>query len=121
MASAQHGYHEIVRLFANEVAEQEIEEQAERENAWVRFAEVLEDGLRAVVVDAIRLADRIVEVIVRAPLAARNFEPGQFYRLQNYEGTVGVVDGIRLMMGGLALSGEWNFSERGLVSLIGLV
>ena len=118
MASAQHGYHEIVRLFANEVAEQEIEEQAERENAWVRFAEVLEDGLRAVVVDAIRLADRIVEVIVRAPLAARNFEPGQFYRLQNYEGTAEVVDGIRLTMEGLALTGAWTDPERGLISLI---
>ena len=30
-----------------------------------------------------RLTPTIVEVIVRAPLAARNFQPGQFYRLQN--------------------------------------
>ena len=27
----------------------------------------------------------IVEVVVRAPMAARAFQPGQFYRLQNYE------------------------------------
>ena len=87
MASARLGYREIARLFEREVAAQDLDEQAERENAWVRFAEVLEDGLRAEVVDAIRLADRIVEVIVRAPMAARNFRPGQFYRVQNYEGT----------------------------------
>ncbi len=117
MASARQGYGEIVRLFAGEVAEQEIEEQSERENAWVRFAEVLEDSLRAVVVDAIRVADRIVEVIVRAPAAARNFRPGQFYRVQNYEGTAEVVEGIRLTMEGLALTGAWTDPERGLISL----
>ena len=118
MASARHGYHEIARLFEREVAQQHLEEQAERENAWVRFAEVLEDGLRAVVVDAIRLADRIVEVIARAPMAARNFRPGQFYRLQNYESTAEVVEGIRLTMEGLALTGAWTDPERGLISII---
>ena len=32
-----------------------------------------------------RLTPTIVEVVVEAPAAARNFQPGQFYRLQNYE------------------------------------
>jgi NADPH-dependent glutamate synthase beta subunit-like oxidoreductase/NAD(P)H-flavin reductase len=118
MASAFVGYREVAGLFAAEVATQETAEQAERENAWVRFAEVLEDGLRATVVDAIRLADRIVEVIVRAPLAAQRFRPGQFYRLQNYEGPAEVVDGIRLTMEGLALTGAWTDPARGLISLI---
>jgi NADPH-dependent glutamate synthase beta subunit-like oxidoreductase/NAD(P)H-flavin reductase len=118
MASARFGYREIARLVEREVAQQDLEEQAERENAWVRFAEALEDGLRAVVVDAIRLTDRIVEVIVRAPMAARNFRPGQFYRLQNYEGTAEVVEGIRLTMEGLALTGAWTDPARGLISLI---
>ena len=35
--------------------------------------------------DVIRLTPNIVEVVVRAPMAARAFQPGQFYRLQNYE------------------------------------
>ena len=118
MASSYVGYHEVARLFEKEVARQELAEQAERENAWVRFAEVLEDGLKATVVDAIRLADRIVEVIVRAPLAAQRFRPGQFYRLQNYEGPAEVVDGIRLTMEGLALTGAWTDPARGLISLI---
>ena len=95
-----------------------MDEQPERENAWVRFSQVLEDDLKATVVDAIRLADRIVEVIVRAPLAARRFKPGQFYRLQNYEGPAESVEGIRLTMEGLALTGAWTDPERGLISLI---
>jgi NADPH-dependent glutamate synthase beta subunit-like oxidoreductase/NAD(P)H-flavin reductase len=118
MASARRGYREIARLFEAEVAAQDLDEQAERENAWVRFAEVLDVGLRAVVVDAIRLADRIVEVIVRAPLATRNFRPGQFYRVQNYEGSAEVVDNIRLTMEGVALTGAWTDPARGLISLI---
>jgi NADPH-dependent glutamate synthase beta subunit-like oxidoreductase/NAD(P)H-flavin reductase len=118
MASARHGYQDIMKLFQREVAEQGLEEQPERENAWVRFAEVLEDGLRAQVVDAIRLGEKIVEVIVRAPMAARNFRPGQFYRLQNYESTAEVVEGIRLTMEALALTGAWTDPERGLISLI---
>ena len=40
---------------------------------------------RAKVVRVDRLTPTIVEVVVEAPAAARNFEPGQFYRLQNYE------------------------------------
>jgi NADPH-dependent glutamate synthase beta subunit-like oxidoreductase/NAD(P)H-flavin reductase len=118
MASALHGYKEIARLFEREVARQGMDEQPERENAWVRFSQVLEDDLKATVVDAIRLADRIVEVIVRAPLAARRFKPGQFYRLQNYEGPAESVEGIRLTMEGLALTGAWTDPERGLISLI---
>jgi NAD(P)H-flavin reductase len=118
MASSYVGYREVSRLFEREVLTQEMAEQAERENAWVRFAEVLEDGLKATVVDAIRLADRIVEVIVRAPLAAQRFKPGQFYRLQNYEGPAELVDGIRLTMEGLALTGAWTDPARGLISLI---
>ncbi len=37
-------------------------------------------------VDAVhRLTPTIVEVVIRAPAAARAFRPGQFYRLQNFE------------------------------------
>jgi very-short-patch-repair endonuclease len=32
-----------------------------------------------------RLTPKIVEVVVHAPAQAENFQPGQFYRLQNYE------------------------------------
>ena len=45
----------------------------------------LDDELRAVVHAVNRLTPTIVEVVVRAPMAARAFQPGQFYRLQNYE------------------------------------
>ena len=53
----------------------------------------LNDELRRVVHEVIRLTPNIVEVIVRAPMAARAFQPGQFYRLQNFETLAPRVDG----------------------------
>jgi NAD(P)H-flavin reductase len=60
----------------------------------------------------------IVEVVVRAPLAARRFQPGQFYRLQNFETLAPRADDSRLAMEGLALTGAWVDRERGLISTI---
>ena len=73
---------------------------------------------RARVVRVDRLTPTIVEVVVEAPAAAKNFEPGQFYRLQNYETFAEEVDGIKLTMEGIALTGAWVDRERGLISLI---
>jgi hypothetical protein len=60
----------------------------------------------------------IVEVVVRAPLAARRFRPGQFYRLQNFETLAPAGEGTRLAMEGIALTGAWVDRERGLISTI---
>ena len=81
------------------------------------------DELRATVHAVNRLTPTIVEVVVRAPAAARAFRPGQFYRLQNYEMLAPRVDepGIgahRAGMEGLAMTGAWTDPERGLVSVI---
>ena len=45
----------------------------------------LDGELLAEVVRVERLTPTIVEVVVKAPAAARHFQPGQFYRLQNFE------------------------------------
>jgi NAD(P)H-flavin reductase len=71
-------------------------------------------------VEVRRLTPTIVEAIVRAPLAARNFEPGQFFRLQNFERTAPRRDGQPLLIEPLALTGAWVDRERGLLSLIAL-
>lgn len=47
----------------------------------------------------------ITEVWVRAPLAARNFQPGQFFRLQTFESTSPVAAGTRLQVPLLTVSG----------------
>jgi NADPH-dependent glutamate synthase beta subunit-like oxidoreductase/NAD(P)H-flavin reductase len=82
------------------------------------FMARLNDELRATVHEVIRLTPMIVEVVVRAPLAARRFRPGQFYRLQNFESLAREGEGTRLAMEGIALTGAWVDRERGLISTI---
>jgi NAD(P)H-flavin reductase len=118
MASAKKGYRVIGGLFEREVAAHTHEEQPERELQWVRFSELVEDQFTSRVVDAFRLTPNIVEVIVRAPLGARHFRPGQFFRLQNYDSYAEKVAGFNLTMEGIALTGAWVERARGLVSLI---
>ena len=74
--------------------------------------------LRATVHQVNRLTPTIVEVVVHAPLAARRFRPGQFYRLQNYETNALNTDQTRLAMEGLAMTGAWVDPEKGLISTI---
>src|SRR5271169_5016872 len=78
----------------------------------------LDDELRAQVHEIIRLTPKILEIVVKAPIAARAFKPGQFYRLQNYETLASRVDGTTLAMEGLALTGAGIDREEGLLSTI---
>jgi NADPH-dependent glutamate synthase beta subunit-like oxidoreductase/NAD(P)H-flavin reductase len=118
MASAKHGYAKVVELFADELAERGTLPQTEKDAIFDKLEATLDEQLRAYVVKVERLTPTIVDVIVKAPLQARKFEPGQFYRLQNFETSSPVVAGKRLMMEGLALTGAWVDREKGLLSMI---
>ena len=120
MASAKDGYPYIVRLFSDELARLEPAGQAERECALRALQQRLDDKLQARVVAINRITPTIIEVIVRAPLAARHFCPGQFYRVQNFEALAPVVEGTVLTAEGLALTGAWVDKAQGLISLIAL-
>ncbi|MEP7366619.1 MAG: FAD-dependent oxidoreductase [Acidobacteriota bacterium] len=78
----------------------------------------LNNDLRPRVKEVIRLTPNIIEVVVEAPIAARAFQPGQFYRLQNFETSAKQVDGTLLAMEGLALTGAQVDREKGLLSTI---
>jgi NAD(P)H-flavin reductase/NADPH-dependent glutamate synthase beta subunit-like oxidoreductase len=58
------------------------------------------------------LSDKIVELIVHSPLAAANFQAGQFFRLQNYSKDISSV------IEPLALTGAYVDKEKGLIHLI---
>jgi NADPH-dependent glutamate synthase beta subunit-like oxidoreductase/NAD(P)H-flavin reductase len=118
MASAKHGYEQVAALFADELAALREEDQRLREEAFNKLVETLDDTLKARVERVVRLTETIVEVVVRAPAQARKFHPGQFYRLQNYETDARTIDGTKLLMEGLALTGAWVDKEAGLLSLI---
>ena len=86
MASAKHGYPHVVQLFEDEIAALDPASQPARESRWqAMIAKTGRRAARADVERVERLTPTIVDVIVRAPAAARHFQPGQFYRLQNFE------------------------------------
>lgn len=118
MASAKHGYEKVVELFADELAARGELPQREKDAIFDKLVATLDEEFRAYVVKVDRLTPTIVDVIVKAPLQARKFEPGQFYRLQNFETTAPEVGGKKLMMEGLALTGAWTDKEKGLLSMI---
>jgi NADPH-dependent glutamate synthase beta subunit-like oxidoreductase/NAD(P)H-flavin reductase len=124
MASAKHGYPHVVRLFEDDIAALDPAAQPVREAQWQAMIDRLDDQLLARVERVIRLTPTIVEVIVRAPAAARHFHPGQFYRLQNFERLSPHVTTLghraALLMEGIALTGAWVDPDQGLLSLITL-
>jgi len=115
MASAKDGYPHVVALFPEVAGIAPSHERDARLRAT--FAR-MEEELVARVVEVNRLTKTIVEIVVKAPMAARKFEPGQFYRLQNFESLAPIVGGSRLAMEGLALTGAWVDKEKGLLGTV---
>jgi NADPH-dependent glutamate synthase beta subunit-like oxidoreductase/NAD(P)H-flavin reductase len=109
MASAKQGYPVVSRM---------LQRQPASDMPAADLTARLDEELRATVHAVNRLTPTIVEVVVRAPMAARAFEPGQFYRLQNYETLARRASGTALAMEGLALTGASVDRERGLLSTI---
>ncbi|MGH7155348.1 MAG: hypothetical protein ACREF3_15590, partial [Acetobacteraceae bacterium] len=114
MGGAKRGYPVVSRVLA------------ERPAPVIAGADLIarcRDELTATVHAVNRLTPTIIEVVVRAPAAVRAFHPGQFYRLQNYERRAARthepgIGSTVLAMEGLAMTGAWTDTERGLVSVI---
>ncbi len=86
IASAKRTYPEILKLWdekiytLGDVAEYQI------------FAEKMAHQFSARVLSVIRHTPSVVELKTQAPLAARNYKPGHFYRVQNFETHAQKVD-----------------------------
>ncbi len=120
MASAKNGYPYVVKLFEQELAGLNPAQQPERDAALKALFARLDDAFKATIVAINRLTPTIIEVVVKAPMAAEKFHPGQFYRVQNYEAFAPVVEGTVLAAEGLALTGAEVDKEKGTISLIAL-
>ena len=121
MASAKDGYPYIVKLFAEELAGNDSRrDKPQRDQALRTLQSQLDELFLAHIVAVNRLTPTIIEVVVKAPAAAKNFHPGQFYRVQNFESLAPVRQGTVLAAEGIALTGAWVDKEQGLISLIAL-
>lgn len=120
VASGKYGARAVTAAFAKALAALEPSAQPQRDNALKAFKQRLDDNLLVTVEAVNRLGPNIVEVIVKAPLQARKFEPGQFYRFQNFETQAPVLENTSVSLEGIALTGAWNDKEKGILALIAL-
>ena len=97
MASARRGYPVISKILGPE----------QKDNS--NFLEETKNDLSANVHLVQRLTPTIVEVVIKAPLATKNFQPGQFYKLQNYGDNPTEP---------MAMTGAWTDKEKGLIGLV---
>ncbi|TFH08066.1 MAG: pyridine nucleotide-disulfide oxidoreductase [Nitrosomonadales bacterium] len=85
-----------------------------------QFFSEINERLRPTVHKVERLTPTIIEIVVHAPMSAERFQPGQFYRFQNFGTLAANAGGTKLAMEGIALTGASVDISRGLVSLIAL-
>ncbi len=106
MASAKYGYKAVSKTLKK------------RQGPQKSFLDFISSQFHARIHQLNRLTSTTLEIIVHAPLAVKNFKPGQFYRLQNFETSAQQVLGTTLALEGIALTGAWVDVEKGLISLI---
>ena len=113
MASAKQGYPIISEVLEQAAPVSKIKP--------AEFITNLKENLTAIVHQVNRLTPTIIEVVMKAPLASKEFQPGQFYRMQNFEADAPKGSaGTKLAMEGLAMTGAWVDKEAGLISIIAL-
>ncbi|GAO35977.1 pyridine nucleotide-disulfide oxidoreductase [Sulfuricella sp. T08] len=112
IASAMHTYPQIMTALGK------TGEISGNPDEYAEFRVRMTDLLQPRVVQVQRLSPSVIELLIRAPMAARNFRPGQFFRLQNFETSSPLFEGSRLQTEALALSGAKVEAETGLVTLM---
>ena len=110
MASAKHSY----SLIANYV----LKHNQKNYIPYDIFFNKLNNQLISKIVKVNRLTKEVVEVLVKSPIAVREFKPGQFYRLQNYEANAKIKNGYLNIIEPLALTGASVDKIKGIISLI---
>ncbi len=112
VASAKQTYPQIVKLFGDRVANVGEEEE------YSTFRHQVEELLQTTVANVQRHTPTVVEVQIRAPLIAQKFQPGQFFRLQNFETQAPVVKGTRLQTEAMAMRCAGVNTQQGLISVM---
>lgn len=112
VASAKRTYPKIVALFENEVsAVGSIKE-------YEKFREKISYLFNATIQKIKRHSSTLIQLDVKAPMAAKNFKPGQFYRLQNFESYAPLAGKTRLLSEGVALICAKADKEQGILSFM---
>jgi NADPH-dependent glutamate synthase beta subunit-like oxidoreductase/NAD(P)H-flavin reductase len=92
--------------------------QLGNENEYQSFAKHIAHLFTTKIASIQRRTENVVELMVQAPLAAKKFQAGQFYRLQNYETYAPKVNDTSLQIEPLALVGANSDHSNGTLKFI---
>jgi NADPH-dependent glutamate synthase beta subunit-like oxidoreductase/NAD(P)H-flavin reductase len=110
IASGKRTYPEVMKTLGEFYTANEAEYQ--------QFAAKIQAEFTTKVKAVIRHTPSTVELQVHAPMAARNFKPGHFYRVQNYETNAKKVEGTTLQTEATALLASGVDKQTGMISLM---
>ncbi|BEP32071.1 MAG: hypothetical protein WBIAU2_02980 [Wolbachia endosymbiont of Drosophila biauraria] len=130
MASAKNGYPIISQLLSGVNSFVSVipvcDVAGQKKNAWSSVEDLankelfnrIKEQFTAKVIKVQYLTDKVVEIVIKAPLAAKNFKPGQFFRLQNFETNGRKANNTNLAMEGIAVTGTEVDKKKGIISTI---
>ncbi|WP_265030024.1 FAD-dependent oxidoreductase [Wolbachia endosymbiont (group A) of Philonthus cognatus] len=130
MASAKNGYPIISQLLSRVNSFVSVipvcDVVGQKKNAWSSVEDLankelfnrIKEQFTAKVIKVQYLTDKVVEIVIKAPLAAKNFKPGQFFRLQNFETNGRKANNTNLAMEGIAVTGTEVDKKKGIISTI---
>lgn len=98
IASGKRSYPKIIETLKNKMKNTQL-------NNYRGFREKIAELFSANIISVTRLTENTVELRVKAPLVAKQFMPGQFYRIQNYEILSPLVGDSRLQTEAIAALG----------------
>lgn len=76
-----------------------------KQDSYENFRALMQDMLTPRVAEVRKDNPAMIELWIKAPMAARNFKPGQFFRLQTFESLSPIVKNTRLQIPVLTVSG----------------
>jgi NADPH-dependent glutamate synthase beta subunit-like oxidoreductase/NAD(P)H-flavin reductase len=119
IASGSKTYPKIVSILKNKILKNKISNSnSALLSEYQEFSKKMEYFFRAKIISIIRKRENILELSIEAPLAAKNFQPGQFYRLQNFETFSSRIDNTLLQMEPLICSVSECNREKGILNFI---
>jgi len=100
-----------------EVLKDKIETNSDNDE-YQKFKYKIAEAFSTTVNSITRRTENIIEIEIKAPLAAKQFRPGQFYRLQNYETYAPKVNHTSLQIEPLALIAFEANLQKGLLKFM---
>jgi len=118
VASGMKTYPHIIKALQEKITAQAEIAPEIKETEYVTFLTKIQDSLSPRLEQVQRKTPTTIELKIRAPLAAKNFQPGQFFRLQNFETLAPLLGNTRLQMEAIALRCADIDQTTGLISLM---